>query len=325
MLALCMTVKNEEKLLAQNLRYHRAAGVDAFYIFDDGSTDGTVASVRSMPDVTISSSVDPALFLDHPDFSRVVARAHELITARQVLNSHTAFQHAKAAGHQWMISLDADELLYLEDGRGIEGSLTRFFNTVRPEIDTILFKPAELIPCRMEAKNPFAENSFFHTIPRRNGREIHDPYSDKPQSINSFIGHAMGKSAARIRDHILHKTVHTFTSSDGRELNRFEARWLLHYNIHSFGNFIQKYQRFHGHPETYLTGAKIEIPRSLWIRMVNDSHFDRDFLLDYYQRWVASDATGEDGVRQFEEVSDFFRGCLKNAKTQRISCSTQRT
>ena len=108
-----MTVKNEVQFLARNLHYHRAAGVDAFYIFDDGSTDGTLDSIREMPGVHISPSVDPTDFLSHPHLGWIAEKAFKMNTGRQVLNLHVALQQARLAGHEWIISLDADELLFL--------------------------------------------------------------------------------------------------------------------------------------------------------------------------------------------------------------------
>jgi hypothetical protein len=302
-------VKNEEKLLARNLSYHQAAGVDAFYIFDDGSTDGTLASVRDLPGVHVSSSVDPADFLNHPQLGAIAGRAFELITGRQTLNTYVAFQQARLAGHEWMISLDADELLFLSDPLGIEGSLIRFFESVPPEVASIRFQPAELIPTRIHSDHPFLDNSHFRTASRRNARTVGDPYSGQKITLNSFIGHTAGKSAARTRLDIIHQTVHRFTSLDGDNLREQTARWLLHYNIHSFEHFIGKYRRFKGFPHTWLNGLPIEQPRALWIQLINDPAITEPQLLDYYRQNLLEDAgtlEGRPDICQFDEVTRFF-------------------
>lgn len=304
-----MTVKNEEKLLALNLQYHRAAGVEAFYIFDDGSTDGTADSIRDFPGVHLSASVDPADFLGHPQLEGIAGRAGELITGRQTLNTHVAFQQAKLAGHEWMISLDADELLFLQDPLGIEGSLTRYFESIPPEIESVLFQPAELVPTRIDSDYPFLENSHFRTVSRKNARAVRDPYTERDITLHSFIGHTTGKSAARIRPDIIHQTVHRFTSLAHGGLREQTARWLLHYNISSLENFIGKYRRFEGFPDTWLNGAPIEQPRALWIRLINDPATTGAMLADYYQNYVLEDAArleGNPDVRHFGKVARFF-------------------
>ena len=41
-LAMTLIVRNEADIIEDNLRYHRAQGVDFFIVLDNGSTDGTV-------------------------------------------------------------------------------------------------------------------------------------------------------------------------------------------------------------------------------------------------------------------------------------------
>ena len=43
-IALAVLVKNEAASISEWLRFHRAAGVDQFILYDDGSTDATVAT-----------------------------------------------------------------------------------------------------------------------------------------------------------------------------------------------------------------------------------------------------------------------------------------
>ncbi len=232
-----------------------------------------------------------------------------MITGRQTLNAHVAFQQARLAGHEWMISLDADELLFLQDPLGIEGSLIRFFESVPPEVAAIRFQPAELIPTRIHSDHPFLDNTLFRTASKRNARTVQDPYSGQEITLNSFIGHTAGKSAARTRPDIIHQTVHSFTSVDGGKLRAQTARWLLHYNIHSFENFIGKYRRFKGFPDTWLNGLPIEQPRALWIRLINDPAATEAGLLDYYRQNLLEEVgtlEGKPDVRHFGEVARFF-------------------
>lgn len=309
MVSICMTVKNEVQFLARNLHYHRAAGVDAFYIFDDGSTDGTLDSIREMPGVHISPSVDPTDFLSHPHLGWIAEKAFKMNTGRQVLNLHVALQQARLAGHEWIISLDADELLFLKDPLGIEGSLTRYFETILPDIETVVFLPAELVPTRIHSDHPFMQNSHFRTASRKDARTIYDPYTQKDIRITNFIGHTCGKSATRTRPDIMHQTVHGFISVEHGELRQQKAKWLLHYNISSFEHFINKYSRFIGHSEAFLYGAPIEKQRALLIKLVNDPAMTKELLMAYYQNNLLEDIERLDkhpDIRIFKKVARFF-------------------
>ena len=48
-IGLVITQKNEARLLRQNLEYHRFLGVTHFYVFDDGSSDDSMRSIRGVP------------------------------------------------------------------------------------------------------------------------------------------------------------------------------------------------------------------------------------------------------------------------------------
>ncbi len=61
-LSMVITVKNERALLRDNLLYHHFVGVDHFYVYSDGGTDGTIESVCDLPYVMTADSVPPSLF-----------------------------------------------------------------------------------------------------------------------------------------------------------------------------------------------------------------------------------------------------------------------
>ena len=122
--ALCMTVKN--KLLARNLSYHRAAGVDA--ILCPTTAARTVLSPRFATfRASMSRSVRSGGFPRPPATRIAIAVAGVRIDHRPPdAQCPCRLPTAQLAGHEWMISLDADELLSLQDPLGIEGSLIRF-------------------------------------------------------------------------------------------------------------------------------------------------------------------------------------------------------
>ena len=86
-----MAVRNEAERLPFLLQYHRALGVDAFAITDNGSTDGTLDYLAGEPDVT--------LYRTRQSF-------REAGCGMDWIN---AMVEAHSEGH-WCLFIDADEL-----------------------------------------------------------------------------------------------------------------------------------------------------------------------------------------------------------------------
>ncbi|MCP5110267.1 MAG: glycosyltransferase family 2 protein, partial [bacterium] len=110
-IGLTITVRNEQDLLRANLTYHRELGIDRAFVYFDGTTDGTEATVRDLPFVECARSVNPARFQPASHLRALVREAGRHHTARQVLNTCDALRRSRAAGLEWLIALDADELI----------------------------------------------------------------------------------------------------------------------------------------------------------------------------------------------------------------------
>ncbi len=91
-IAAVMTVRNEVTVLPINVAYHRAQGIDEFWIVDNGSEDGTVEVLRALSQRHdwINWASDPGPF----DQSTMVTGL-----------AKDAFEH----GADWVIPIDADE------------------------------------------------------------------------------------------------------------------------------------------------------------------------------------------------------------------------
>jgi cellulose synthase/poly-beta-1,6-N-acetylglucosamine synthase-like glycosyltransferase len=48
-LVICAIFKNESRYIYEWLSYHHSIGVDAFYLYNNNSTDDTVEIIRSWP------------------------------------------------------------------------------------------------------------------------------------------------------------------------------------------------------------------------------------------------------------------------------------
>lgn len=102
-IALVVIVKNEADAICEWLRFHVAAGVDTFIIYDDGSSDGTIESARQ--------TLDPDKLIVIPWCQRL----KDAKFGRSLHNQGLAFSHAVANFRQhfrWMGFIDIDEFLF---------------------------------------------------------------------------------------------------------------------------------------------------------------------------------------------------------------------
>lgn len=281
------TVKNEERLLRYNLLYHQYLGVEAAYVFSDNSTDNTIRCIEHLPFVYIYPSVLPDNFKNRPELDEFLIKSKTHVTARQCLNVCSAIEKARKIGLDWLISLDADELICLDFQNVSEGQLLCFFGIVKDNVEAIRFPTLEVVQRRLEYDNVFAEETLFKRQNVRIKRRIYDPYKKKLCGLSGFYGQKIGKSALRLNANAKPKTVHEFVALDGSKLNTLKAGYLLHYNWYSFNDFINKNKNWGNRQETYLYGKKIKyVPKLLWRDMVKDIGFSQEYLRDYYKKYI---------------------------------------
>jgi hypothetical protein len=109
---LAAIVRNEASYVGEWLRFHRAAGIRRFVIYDDGSTDGLAEAARAAAPEAI-----------------VIPWAQRLSDARlgrELHNQVLAYAHAAAnfgAELRWMTFLDPDEFLVPRAGATIPEAL----------------------------------------------------------------------------------------------------------------------------------------------------------------------------------------------------------
>ncbi|PWJ09843.1 glycosyltransferase family 2 protein [Jannaschia seohaensis] len=100
--ALVAIMRNEAAYAPEWARFHHAAGVRAFFVYDDGSTDGTAEALRAaLPEGALT--VIPW-----------AQRLEDVRLGREVHNQVLAYAHAASnfgAEFRWMGFLDPDEFL----------------------------------------------------------------------------------------------------------------------------------------------------------------------------------------------------------------------
>jgi hypothetical protein len=104
-LVISVMVRNEEPYLDEWLEFHRMMGVEHFYIYDNGSSDGTVAKLRQ------SSHADRITLIDWANFLfgwEGVAGPLGRMQRLAMLHSIANYGHLT----EWMAFVDADEFLF---------------------------------------------------------------------------------------------------------------------------------------------------------------------------------------------------------------------
>lgn len=287
--AVVMTVKNEERLLLQNILYHLGIGIECIFIYFDGTTDNGKEKVKGIPKVIIQDSVQVEKYKDRDYLDRFTSNAQDHHTARQCLNTYDALEQSKAAGIDWLISLDADEL-FITKNKG-EQSLSEFFRENKDH-DVIQFSTMEVIGRKIEYQHVMAEEILFKIQKNFKSkldqiyRKIYNPYTKKHMIFSYWFGHTMGKAAINVKREIIPHNVHRYKSVSRNKLKLKKSGNILHYHLYDFEDFLKKYDNFKSRPATFLSGNKIESLKSLWIQLVNDPNYSKQFLKMYYEKYI---------------------------------------
>lgn len=102
-LVMTILVKNEDDIIEDNIRFHSAQGVDAFYIMDNASTDETLDIVKKLSlEFDITYEVQDKLYDQGPWMTFLAKKARRLL------------------GADFVISNDADEFWVNNLGNGLK-------------------------------------------------------------------------------------------------------------------------------------------------------------------------------------------------------------
>jgi len=282
-IAIVITVKNEERLLKQNLLYHFGIGISHAFIYFDGTTDGGPKSIEDMGNVLIQSSVTPDLYRHLTFLDKFTSNARKHHTARQCLNTYDAMLKSKAEGIDWLISIDADELVYT----GNDKHISDFFSDLS-DYDVIMLRPLEVVNRKLNYENVMKEEVLFKTQKNFNSKvdqiyfNVENPYSKSKITSSFWLGHTMGKCALNVQKDLIPHNVHRFKLKNSKTVNKVNRGFILHYHIYDFDDFIKKFKNFKNHPSSFLSGNDIGTLKSLWIKLVNDSQFTPEDLKEYY-------------------------------------------
>lgn len=217
-----LLVRNEEDILADQLRLHYALGVDAVIVTDNDSSDAT------------------------PEILREFARDHELHIWHEPSNAYEQSEwvtrmarHALELGADWVINADADEFHWPE-----AGTLKDVFAAV-PERYGVLEMPISHFVPRSEGPGAWHE--------RLRLRECH---SVKP----SGGGYARNVAHRAHPDVMVHKGNHQISGAALEELPGWRPVTVLHFPIRSYEQYERKIatggEKYSGGRSIWVPGEK---------------------------------------------------------------------
>lgn len=297
-IGLVMTQKNEAALLPHNLAYHRYLGVSHFYIFDDGSTDESMA--------TIADQAGVQRFWE-PDYTGVPAELSGTLTkalhgnwiARQHLNTYNALQLARADGVDWLLSLDADELVALDNTE--QDALRTLCAEATPATEAFYFQRTyEVLPQCTTPPNVFRHAHRFKTpaYAYHHKREFLDPVQNQRFSL-SFLSHTTGKSLVRTAADLRPFSSHDFVKRDGSKVVSQSVGRLMHYHFYSAADFINKNRL--PHPNHFVYGGGVPYyPKLFWRDLVLNAELSDAEIHAYFAAWLVF---SEDEIAQLQNTS----------------------
>ncbi len=161
--AITYTVKNEASLLPDAIAYHLGIGCSRIYVFLDGTTDNTLQLIKDIDRVVCADSIDPESIPDSPAWIRdILPRWKENMDVRKRINTYVASQYATDEGIDWLINIDPDELLLMnEAANDAPGNHEDFFSSIPEHIDQILVPNLEALPIGEGSGRPFVDCTLF--------------------------------------------------------------------------------------------------------------------------------------------------------------------
>lgn len=294
--ALVMTVKNEARLLKQNIYYHLGIGIKKIFVYFDGTSDNGRELIEGIDGVVCLKSIYDDRY-NHIDYlKKFTSNNKEHHTARQCLNSYDASLKCKEEKIDWLISIDVDE--FFITSHNFDMSLVDFFREIDEEgFEMLQLGVYEVVPRKINYKNVALEENLFK--PKKNFIskldqiyfKPYDPYTQKEYIVSYWSSHTIGKCAIKIDADLVPHTVHRFKHIESGKVKSISKGKILHYFQYDFKDFLKKHENFKDHPATYLSGRKIGNVKQLFIKLANDSEKTEENILSFYKKNLLFDET----------------------------------
>jgi hypothetical protein len=161
--AISYTVKDESRMLPPAIDFHIAAGCSRIYVFWDGTSDGSEVLLSRYPSVLARNSITPSEVQDAPQWiTKLLPWWERDLDVRKQINTYYAAKSAALEGIDWLISLDADELIWMGNNGPINhDSIAGQLGRVPDNIDQLLLPNLDSVPTSAECQNPFLDCVYF--------------------------------------------------------------------------------------------------------------------------------------------------------------------
>ncbi len=188
------------------VNYHLNLGVDHMYLFFDNPEDKVIEFFKGNKKVS-------CIKCNSKHWAKLSSRPNLTIVDMLNLNSSRGFKLAKKDGYEWVINIDADELIYTEE------NLKLFLSKIKKDVDVIRLRSLEAIRGKHQDASLFRGVNSFKTF----GYVSKFYYSHKRllQKLVPFIrrnegslsniyfnGHPTGKSIVRTSAKINQMGIH---------------------------------------------------------------------------------------------------------------------
>jgi hypothetical protein len=265
--AIVTTLRSPGAPLLSFVDYHLRIGFEHIFLFYEGESDEALARICSNPRVS-TIKVDTSLQEEWSalaSFRAVRKFLSREVMARQILNAEVAVRRATAAGIQWLLHIDADELLLLGDVP-LNEHLTLVTNIGATQV---VYANHEAVPESEEIENYFTEVTLFKANPAvcaAGRREL-------------FVAYTSGKAAVRLDTEPIPHGVHRFRPTKGRNRTFRSARnRILHYPSCGFSRFVEKYRILGAFAERWFD--QVYIPKAMefhWLArtLITEGHLDQ--------------------------------------------------
>ena len=289
-LVMTLKVRDEADIIEDNLRFHRAMGVDFFVVTDNASVDGTTEILERYEAAGLAHVIhEPTsgLWMNEVDWMTRMARL-------------AASEH----GADWVFNNDADEFWW-----PLTGTIKEALETIPPEYGAVVAPRAEYVP------RPDGPGSFAERLTVREARSNLQPkvaHRGDPDVVALSNTHEVASAgggdlayALRPPGRVVHRGVRDSEADaeegDGGGLEELRLVWapahplrIFHFPLRSYGQFVKRTEIFLRH------GGFRDTGRFRRLRIA----YEQDRLDEIYAGLVWDDAAIEDGIRQGKLVRD---------------------
>lgn len=295
--AITYTIKNEADLILQNINFHKKLGVEHFWVFLDNSSDNSLELLKKQDNVSTRESVRPEELADSLIDDKFLAK-RDNHDARRVYNSSWAAREAKARGFDWLICIDADELILCDFDNFEKAQINLKLAEIDKDISQVVFKTYEQVPSFKQAGEAFnKEDSFLDSDKLKQERTLYDPFEKTNIRIErKFLGHDAGKVAFRLSelDSYYPLTHRWLNREDNKPGDLIIIDSLLHYYFYSIKNFQQRFINYQNRSK--LSIANFEYPKHIlklieFAQRMNDIEFK-----EYCEKYISN----QDQLKTFD-------------------------